>query len=280
MGGVSISKVIASLPSPSFNGIDVGPFRFNIYGICIALGVIAAIILLRGRFEKRGGDGSAIERIAIAGVVAGVLGARFGYVLTHLDQMDPWYRAFMIWEGGLAFFGGLTAGAAMIIFLLRRGNMSVLDGADAIAPALPLAQAIGRWGNYFNQELYGKPTDLPWGLEIAPEHRVRGFSEFETFHPTFLYESLLNLVLVGFILWVDRRFAYRRGSLFFIYLAGYGLIRFGMELLRIDTSFRLAGLSRNGWIALLIAAGGTIAWFRANRPSQAEDATASRQTST
>ena len=256
--------ILLSIPSPSFNGIDIGPFRFNIYGMCIAFGVIAAILLSRRRFEARGGDGSAIERISIIGVLVGILGARTGYVLTHLDQMDPWYRAFQIWEGGLAFFGGLTGGALAIIFLLRRGTHSVADGADAIAPALPLAQAIGRWGNYFNQELYGKPTDLPWGLEIAESNRVSGFTEFETFHPTFLYESLLNLGLVAFILWFDKRFEYKRGTLIFIYLIGYGIIRFGMELLRIDTSFRLAGLSRNGWIALLVAIGGTVAWIVAN----------------
>lgn len=261
--------MLLSIPSPSVNGLDIGPFRFNIYGICIALGVIAAIILARKRFAARGGDGAALEKIAIIGVVVGILGARFGYVLTHLDQMDPWYEAFMIWQGGLAFFGGLTAGAITIVFLLRRGNFSVADGADSIAPALPLAQALGRWGNYFNQELYGKPTDLPWGLEIAESNRVSGFEEFATFHPTFLYESLLNLLLVGFILWYDKNHEYRKGSLIFIYLIGYGIIRFGMELLRIDTSFRLAGLSRNGWISIVVALGGAVAWWMANRRDHA-----------
>ena len=130
----------------------------------------------------------------------------------------------------------------------------------AAAPTLLLSQAIGRWGNYFNQELYGRPTDLPWALEIAEDNRIQRYFDSDTFHPTFLYESLLNLMVVGLIIWIEKRFKPAPGSLFTVYLVLYGIVRFLMELLRTDTDYRLAGISRNGWIALVVALGGTIAY--------------------
>ena len=145
-----------------------------------------------------------------------------------------------------------------MIWVMRREGASIPDVADSVAPAIPLAQAIGRWGNYFNQELYGRPTDLPWAVEI--DNPVQEYLDFSTFHPTFLYESLLNLIVVGIILWVEKKFEPARGSLFLVYLTLYGVVRFLMELLRTDTTYRLAGLSRNGWISLLVAIGGTVGY--------------------
>lgn len=259
-----MSFLPASIPSPSWNGFDIGPLRVNIYGLAIALGVIAAIYLAAHRLEKRGHDPKKMERAGIWAVVIGILGARLGYVITHPSARETVIDAFRIWDGGLAFFGGLTAGAAAMIYVMRQESVPIADVADAVAPAIPLAQAIGRWGNYFNQELYGKPTDLPWGLEIDRENRVSGFESFDTFHPTFLYEMLLNLLVVGLILWIDKRFKPARGSLFGVYLVLYSLIRFGMELLRIDTEYRLAGLSRNAWVSLLGAVIGLV-WIEVAR---------------
>jgi prolipoprotein diacylglyceryl transferase len=251
---------LASIPSPDVNGFDIGPLRVNFYGVAIALGVIAAIWLATRRFEQRGGDPKTIERASIIAVITGILGARVGYVITHPQARESILDAFRIWDGGLAFFGGLLAGGIAMIWVMRREGANIGDVADSVAPAIPLAQAIGRWGNYFNQELYGRPTDLPWALEIAEENRIQKYFDSDTFHPTFLYESLLNLIVVGLIIWIEKRFKPAPGSLFTVYLVLYGIVRFLMELLRTDTDYRLAGISRNGWISLVVAVGGTIAY--------------------
>ncbi|NNL68410.1 MAG: prolipoprotein diacylglyceryl transferase [Acidimicrobiia bacterium] len=253
--------IVASIPSPDVNGFDIGPLRVNFYGLAIALGVIAAIWLATRRFEQRGGDPKTIERASIIAVVTGIVGARIGYVITHPQARESVFDALRIWDGGLAFFGGLLAGGIAMIWVMRREGANIADVADSVAPAVPLAQAIGRWGNYFNQELFGRPTDLPWGLEIGENNRPQEYLDSATFHPTFLYESLLNLIVVGIILWVEKRFKPAPGSLFTVYLVLYGIVRFLMELLRTDTTFRLAGLSRNGWIAILVAIGGTVAYI-------------------
>lgn len=251
---------LASIPSPDVNGFDIGPLRVNFYGVAIALGVIAAIWLATRRFEQRGGDPKTIERASIIAVISGIIGARVGYVITHPQARETVSDALRIWDGGLAFFGGLLAGGIAMIWVMRREGARIVDVADSVAPAIPLAQAIGRWGNYFNQELYGRPTDLPWAVEIAENHRVQEYLDSSTFHPTFLYESILNLIVVGLILWIEKRFKPAPGSLFTVYLVLYGIVRFLMELLRTDTDYRLAGISRNGWIALATAIGGTIAY--------------------
>ncbi len=259
---------LASIPSPETNGFDIGPLRVNFYGVAIALGVIAAIWLATRRFEQRGGDPKALERASIIAVIAGIVGARIGYVITHPQARGSVVDALRIWDGGLAFFGGLLAGGIAMIWVMRREGADIGDVADSVAPAIPLAQAIGRWGNYFNQELYGRPTDLPWAVEI--DSPVQEYLDFSTFHPTFLYESLLNLAVVGIILWVEKRFKPATGSLFTVYLVLYGVVRFLMELLRTDTTYRLAGISRNGWIALAVAIGGTVAYIVMQRRVRAD----------
>lgn len=243
--------VFASIPSPPIRAIEIGPLRVTFYGICIAIGVALAWTLLRRRYEAGGGDTSIVERIVFWMVLIGFLGARAAYVSTHLDRFQgEWWKVIAIWEGGLAFYGGLTAGAITALVLIRRWGADLRLFLDAAAPAIPLAQVVGRWGNWFNQELFGTPTDLPWGLEIDPAHRPPQYAGFETFHPTFLYESLGNLIVVGLILWAERRFPAIRGKLLALYLVGYGMLRFGMELLRTDTTFRFLGLSRNAWVSL------------------------------
>jgi len=254
--------VLASLPSPPINDFHVGPLRVTFYGIFIMTGVVVGWLVTRNRFVARGGDADIAERIVIRVVVFGFIGARVAYVSTHLSRFeDEWWKVIAIWEGGIALYGGLTAGAIAIWYFSRRYGSSIPDFLDSIAVGLPLAQAIGRFGNYFNQELFGTPTDLPWGLEIAPEFRPPQYAEFATFHPTFLYESLFNVGLAFFINWAGNRHPSLRGRLIGIYFLGYGLIRFLMELIRTDTTFRFLGLSRNGWVSIGVMLLGAIVLF-------------------
>jgi prolipoprotein diacylglyceryl transferase len=269
--------MIASIPSPSFDSIDLGPLQINIYGLAIALGVIAAIWLFGRRLEQRGaGTRDDASAIGLWAVLAGVVGARLYHVITDWHRFEDDLGAIpAIWEGGLGIPGGLILGIPAGIWAARRRGISAAMAATCAAPAIPLAQAIGRWGNYFNQELFGTPTTLPWAVEIDPRFRPDAYAEFATFHPTFLYESLWNLALAGVLLLVERRGSLRRGTLFALYLAGYGTMRFLLELIRTDTTFRLLGLSRNGWVSLLVVIGATVVAVRRERvtPSEPERVT-------
>jgi prolipoprotein diacylglyceryl transferase len=263
--------MLAAIPPPPGQQIDLGPLSIHYYGMLIGVGALLAIALARRRYAALGGNPDLIDRVSFAVVIAGLLGARIAYVSTHFSHFTgrPWAVLFL-WEGGLAFFGGLVLGSAVGIWYARRLGMPVLATLDAIVPGVPLAQAIGRWGNYFNQELYGTPTTLPWALEVEPTRRVAEYASFETFHPTFLYESLLNLCLFVVLLWVGRQQRLRQGSIIWAYLAGYGFIRFWVELLRTDTTFRLLGLSRNNWVALLAFLLGLagLRWWQGRAPDR------------
>jgi prolipoprotein diacylglyceryl transferase len=244
--------MLASIPSPSFNEIALGPLSIHVYGILIGLGVLVAAITITRRYRSFGGDPDILERVILWTVILGFLGARLAYVSTHTARFEGrWYAIFFVWEGGLALFGGLTIGAIAAVVMVRRAGGDPWAFAAAAAVGLPLAQAIGRWGNYFNQELFGTPTTLPWGLEIDPVRRPPEYIDAELFHPTFLYESLWNvLLLVPLILLLERSGRLRHGAAIGVYLVLYGIIRFATELLRTDTTFRLLGLSRNGWVAI------------------------------
>ena len=245
---------LAAIPAPPIGGLDIGPLDLRFYGVLIALGAYLALQWTVRRYEATGGDPALAERAALAAILFGFLGARIGYVIPRIDRfVDRPLEIFAIWQGGLALFGGLTAGTLAVILVTRRGRGDVRAMADAVAPGLPLAQAIGRWGNYFNQELYGRPTEVPWALEVDPAfRRPAEVADSATFHPTFLYESLWNIGLVLLIVRLDRRRTLPRGALILVYAVGYGLGRFLTELLRIDTVERYAGLSRNNWLALLL----------------------------
>lgn len=265
--------MLASIPSPPSNVIELGPLEVHYYGILIAVGLAIAITVVRNRYEQRGGDPDLVDRVLLWAIALGFVGARFAYVSTHLDRFGgrPW-AVFAIWEGGLAFFGGITVGTLVAVWLVRRWGGNVARFADAAAVGIPLAQAIGRWGNYFNQELFGTPTTLPWAVEIDPVNRPEQYAEFATFHPAFLYESLYNVAVVGVLLVVERRFRLRAGNLMFLYGVLYGVGRFLLELIRTDTTFRLLGLSRNGWVALLLAiASATIFVVRQRRADETAD---------
>jgi prolipoprotein diacylglyceryl transferase len=258
--------ILASIPSPPINIIEIGPLDIHFYGIFIGIGVIAGIMIAERRYLRFGGDPKHVEKAAFWAVVFGFLGARMAYVSTHLSRFEGrWLHVFAIWEGGLAFFGGLTGGAIAGIWVMRRRQGDFPAFADAMALGLPVAQGIGRFGNYFNQELFGTPTDLPWGLEIARSHRPTEYLEFETFHPTFLYESLWNVGVIILLLQVEKRFELRRGSILLVYFMAYGVGRFLMELLRTDTTFRILGISRNGWVSVAIVIGGAVGLWIRNR---------------
>ncbi|MCI0543019.1 MAG: prolipoprotein diacylglyceryl transferase [Actinobacteria bacterium] len=268
---------LASIPSPPVNEFFIGPLRVTFYGILVTLGVVIAWTVTKRRFLARGGSVADVEKIMLRVVLFGFLGARLAYVSTNLFRFEgEWWRIIAIWEGGIALYGGLTGGALAIWWTCRRLGVPITMFLDSLAPGLPMAQAVGRWGNYFNQELFGTPSNLPWAVEIAPQFRPQQYAQFETFHPTFLYESLWNLALAGTIVWLERRYPSLRGRLIGIYFIGYGLMRFLLELMRTDTTFRFLGLSRNGWVSIgvILIGFAVLYWRRDREPTSQTPATA------
>ena len=260
---------IAAIPPPPITGFEIGPFDLRLYGLLIAVGALLALQMTVRRYHRFGGASEIAEKAGLAALGGGFLGARIGYVIPRFlgdGEGDvtpfierPW-EILAIWQGGLAFFGGLVGGTLAAALYLRLRNGSYAAMADAAAPALPLAQAIGRWGNYFNQELFGRPTSVPWALQVEADPAARaGFPTERFFHPTFLYESLWNAGLVVVILLIDRAgWLRRRGSLIFVYLIGYGVGRGWIEALRVDTVERYFGLSRNNWVAIAVVVIGVV----------------------
>ena len=263
--------LIASIPSPPRSGFELGPLQLRAYGVMIALGVVAAVWMSQRRWAARGGDPEQINRIALWAVPAGVIGARLYHVATDWRKFheDGWLDAVAIWKGGLGIPGGMAAGILVGLWMVHRQRMNRGEVLAAVVPALPLAQAIGRLGNWFNQELFGSPTGLPWGLEIDPDHRPAQYIDVETFHPTFLYEAVWNLLLCGLLLAVDRRRIRRSspklvsdprrvsrpGSLLAVYIGGYGLGRLWIEAVRIDHASLVLGVRINIWMSLVLIAG-------------------------
>jgi prolipoprotein diacylglyceryl transferase len=248
-----LTAVMGSIPSPDTNQIVLGPINLRAYGVLIAVGVLAGVWLARRRWAARGGDPEDITTIALWAVPAGLIGARLYHVITDWRSYFPDRPAdaIAIWQGGLGIPGGILAGVLVGLVVARRLGIRVAPAMDAVAPALPLAQAIGRLGNWFNQELFGRPTELPWGLEIDPARRPDGYETFSTFHPTFLYEGLWNLALMALLIAVDRRRLLRPGNVFALYVGGYFLGRLWIEALRIDTASIVLGLRVNLWVSLL-----------------------------
>ena len=255
--------LLAALPSPNDNSISIGPLELRAYGLAIAIGAVVAVEIARRRWTASGtgADADAVGEVAVWAIPAGFVGARLYHVVTDWHRFDDAPLDIVkVWEGGLGIPGGILGGAVVGVLVARRKGYDVPRLMDAVAPALPVAQAIGRLGNWFNQELFGRPTDLPWGLEIDPGRRPDGYTEFETFHPTFLYEALWNLALAAFLVVLGRRRVLRPGQLFVLYVGGYGLGRLWVEALRIDTATRLAGVRVNIWVSGLTILG-AILWF-------------------
>jgi prolipoprotein diacylglyceryl transferase len=246
--------LVGSIPSPSSGALTLGPLSIHAYGLMIALGVIAAVWMLGRRLEMSGaGTREDASSIAVWSVIAGVIGSRVYHVVTDWSSFKhDLGRIPQIWRGGLGIPGGVLFGALVAVWAFRRRGVSPAAGLSAAAPALPLAQAIGRWGNWWNQELFGKATDLPWALRIDDDKIPAGYAPGTTFHPTFLYESLWNLALCIVLLRIDRRFTLRPGRLFAMYVLGYAIGRFWIEGLRIDPAHSTGGLRLNQWVSLIV----------------------------
>ena len=266
-------QLLASLPSPPSPIIfEAGPFALRYYGLCIALGIVVATWLAGRELVRKGHDGELALDALFFIIPPGFVGARVYHVITNYDyySADPWPEVIAVWNGGLAIYGAVTGGfIGLLLFCWIRG-VSPLVFADAVAPGLILAQAIGRWGNYFNQELFGRPSGLPWAIRIAPENRPEGYADATTFHPTFLYESIWNTLVCLVLLWVARRFAgwLKDGDLFLLYVSLYSTGRSLNELLRIDPSFLIGGNIRgNMLVAIVLAlASAMILLLRHSRP--------------
>jgi prolipoprotein diacylglyceryl transferase len=271
----SSARLLAYIPSPPGSQISLGPLHLRAYGLLIALGVFAAVWLADRRWQARGGEAGTLSAIALWAVPAGLIGARLYHVATdyELYTHDP-LGAFKIWQGGLGIWGGVAGGVIVGLLVTRRKGLDMRTMLDVAAPALPLAQAIGRWGNYFNQELFGRPTKLPWGLQVDPSHIPQGFALSTKFHPTFLYESLWDLAVVGLVLLAEKRLRLRRGYLFCLYVALYTLGRFWTEYLRIDFAHKFGGLRLNDWVSVAVFTSATLLLVlrgRARRPESPAD---------
>lgn len=260
------SVIHTSIPSPSISYFDLGPVRIHVYALCILAGIAIATSLSSNRLSKRGGTPGMVLDIAMWTVPIGIIGGRLYHVVTHptdyfFPGADLW-KVLFVWEGGLAIFGSILFGSIGAYIGCRRAGIRFLSFADALAPGLLLAQAFGRFGNYFNHELYGGPTTLPWGLEIESTNAAfpAGLPAGTLFQPLFLYEMIWNTLGVLLLLFVlERRFGLRWGKALGFYLLWYGAGRAFLESLRLDpTEFYFLGLKINADIALLAAIAGIV----------------------
>ena len=265
-----VASLPAYLPSPSTNGLSIGPLRLHVYGLLIACGIAAAVWLSQRRWERIGGEPGTMAKLALWGVPGGLIGARVYSLATSwgVDTNGHWLRAFAIWQGGLGIWGGVIGGIALGLVGARRYHLPMRPLLDCVAPAFALAQAIGRWGNYFNQELYGRPSKWPWAVRID---NPPGFAPHSTFQPTFLYECIWDLVVLGLVIWVERRFRIRRGYLIAAYAAFYTFGRFWTEYLRIDNAHRFLGLRLNDWTSIVVFVVATVVLLTRGRAAEGDE---------
>ena len=252
---MTVAALLAYIPSPPANGINIGSLRLHVYGLMIALGVAAAVWLAQRRWEAVGGRPGTMASLAVWGVPGGLVGARVYSLITSwgVDTQGHWYRAFEIWKGGLGIWGGVVCGIASGAIGARRAGLRLAPLVDAVAPAFALAQAIGRWGNYFNQELYGWKSNLPWAVKIDnPQVPGHTYPPGTTFQPTFLYECIWDLLVCVAVIRIERRFRIKRGYLVGVYAALYTFGRFFTEYMRIDEAHRYLGLRLNDWTSVAV----------------------------
>jgi prolipoprotein diacylglyceryl transferase len=267
-------NIFSSIPSPDISSFELGPVRVHFYALFILAGIALAIWIGSRRFRQRGGEPGMILDITLWAVPFGIVGGRIFHVITHWDYyFHPGAdisKVFAIWEGGLAIFGALVLGSLGAYIGARTAGIKFLAFADAIAPGVLVAQAIGRIGNYFNNELFGLPTTLPWGLEISTSNDAypQGLPAGVLFHPTFLYELIWNLIGFAALIWLDRKLKLRWGQMFAAYLITYSIGRAFIESIRIDPSEYYFGLRTNVWSAIFgIAVGiALFVWSRRRNP--------------
>ena len=248
-------NLLAAIPSPAKNGFYIGPLFFHAYGIAYVVGVALVILICRWRWRKLGGDPELPYEIAMWAFPAGLIGGRLYFDVTTPSQIpDHWWGFIAIWDGGLGIWGGVAGGVLVGLWVAHRRltHAQLLQMMDVVGPALLVPQAIGRIGNYFNQELFGKPSSLPWALKISPSHRPPGYLHYATFEPTFLYELVWDLLAFVFLYWLGSRRKVRAPGLFWLYVAAYSGFRIFEETQRIDYSNHILGMRVNFWIALIL----------------------------
>jgi prolipoprotein diacylglyceryl transferase len=273
--------LLASIPSPKSGEFHLGPLLVHAYGLLYGVAVVVAVLIARKRWVARGGSAELVDEVALWGFPAGLIGGRIYHVITSWDEVPhTWWGPFAVWKGGLGIWGGIALGVIVGLWRVRRRGEDVPAFMDAAGvPALLIAQSIGRVGNWFNQELFGKPTDLPWGLEISPENRPAQYANDQTFHPTFLYEIVWNLALAAFLVWLGRNRDIKAPGLFALYVAGYSAFRIFEELLRVDPAHHVLGLRLNLFVAIALTIGGLVWFWLVQRRPRRQVSTASRDAS-
>jgi prolipoprotein diacylglyceryl transferase len=254
-----VPAVLTSIPSPHQGVWHLGPVPIRGYALCIVVGIILAIAISDRRWRERGGSAGTVGDLAVWAVPFGILGGRLYHLATtpqpYFGRGGHPVDAFKIWNGGLGIWGAVLLGGVGAWIGCRRRGIPLPVFADAIAPGILVAQAIGRWGNWFNQELFGRPTSLPWGLRIDPAHRPLKYADVTTFHPTFLYESIWCVLIAGVCVWADRRWRMGHGRVFALYIALYVVGRVVWESLRVDPANDILGLRVNIWVCLIVFLG-------------------------
>jgi prolipoprotein diacylglyceryl transferase len=249
------------IPSPSISGFHIGPLEIHFYALMYLVGIAAAIMITRRRWKAVGGHPDLVGDVALWSVPAGIIGGRIYFdITTPMDIPHHWYGVFAVWSGGLGIWGAIAVASLVGAWRVRRAGASVTLFMDAVAPALLVAQAIGRVGNYFNKELFGKPTGLPWGLEIPPFYRPPGYAAYRYFQPSFLYELIFDLLLAAALVWLGHHRNIKPPGLFALYVMGYSAYRIFEETIRIDSSAHFLGLRLNMYIAIALTVAGAV-WF-------------------
>jgi prolipoprotein diacylglyceryl transferase len=262
----SLPAALASIPSPPTNGIHVGPLFIHVYGLMYVVGISLAIYITGRRWAAAGGDRSLVYDVALWAVPAGIVGGRIYFDLTTpFDMPHHWWGPFAVWDGGLGIWGGIALAAIVGSWRVRRAGASVGVFMNAVAPALLVAQAVGRIGNYFNQELFGKPSGLPWAVQISYAARVNSGIpaadlKYTTFQPSFLYEMIFDLALAAALVWLGHHRKIQPQGLFALYVAGYSAYRIFEETIRVDSSAHFLGLRLNFFVAIAATAAGLV-WF-------------------
>jgi prolipoprotein diacylglyceryl transferase len=274
--------LLAFIPSPHTGIVHIGPLVLHMYGLTLLVAIVACIGLTGRRWVAQGGDWDLVMRVAVWGVAFGVVGARLYHDATSWNEVPSpkWQGIFEVWKGGLGVWGGILLGTLAGAVIIRRAGYSVRVFMDAAAPGLLLAQGIGRIGNWWNQELYGKPSKLPWALKIDVDHRPLQYFDRATYHPTFLYELIWDVVGVLLLIWIGRRFTIKAPGLFALYVSWYTFGRFFEELLRIDPAHHFAGLRLNAWVSIVVFVLSTaffVWWQFFHREGPSEEGTPQRK---